>query len=151
MGKPQRERALEDNEAKAVNTFVRSSPQKLNLVAEMIRGKPVSRALAELTFSPKRAAAIVKKTLQSAIANAENNHSLDIDALVVAEAHVGKRMVLKRFQPRARGRAGRIEKFFSRLTIVVREIEIEDKPKKRRGFSARKDAGAASATPAAGE
>jgi len=123
MGKPKRERALGDDQAKAVNTIVRISPQKLNLLAQMIRGKKVERALAELTFSPKRAAIIVKQVLQSAVANAENNHDLDVDSLVVSEAFVGKRMVMKRFMPRARGRAGKIEKFFSQITVVVKEVE----------------------------
>ena len=123
MGKPKRERALKDHQAKAVNTIVRISPQKLNLLAQMIRGKHVERAKAELTFSPKRAALIVRQVLESAIANAENNHGLDVDSLVVAEAYVGKRMVMKRFMPRARGRAGKIEKFFSQITVVVKEVE----------------------------
>lgn len=123
MGKPSRERSLADNEARAVNRMLRVSPQKLNLVAEMIRGKKVGRALADLAFSRKRIAADVRKTLEAAIANAENNHDLDVDDLVVAEAHVGKNLVLKRGRPRARGRYGRILKPFSQLTIVVREIE----------------------------
>jgi len=123
MGKPKRERVLKDNEAQAVLRMVRTSPQKLNLVAQLIRGKKVSAALADLEFSHKRIAGAVKKTLQSAIANAENNHQLDVDNLVVAEAHVGKALVMKRFQPRARGRASRIEKPFSNLTVVVREVE----------------------------
>jgi len=116
-------RALKDNEAKAVCRMIRVSPQKLNLVAQLIRGKKVDRALADLTFSSKRIALDVKKTLESAIANAENNHSLDVDDLIVAEAFVGKALVMKRFQARARGRAGRVEKPFSNLTIVVREVE----------------------------
>ena len=123
MGKPKRERELKDNEARAVLRMIRVSPQKLNLVAAMIRGKKAATALADLTFSRKRIAGEVKKALQSAIANAENNHDLDVDALVVAEAHVGKAIVMKRFSPRARGRANRIEKQFSHLTIVVREIQ----------------------------
>ena len=123
MGKPKRERVLGDNEAKAVQRRIRVSPQKLNLVAGMIRGKKVSAALADLEFSRKRIAGQVRKTLESAIANAENNHDLDVDSLVVAEAHVGKALVMKRFKPRARGRVGRIMKPFSNLTIVVREIE----------------------------
>jgi large subunit ribosomal protein L22 len=123
MGKPKRERALNDNEAQAVQRMIRISPRKLNLVAAMIRGKKAATALAELTFSRKRIAGDVKKVLESAIANAENNHDLDVDALVVAEAHVGKALVMKRFSPRARGRANRIEKPFSHLTIVVREVE----------------------------
>ena len=123
MGKPKRERALASNEAQARMSTMHVSPQKLNLVARLIRGKKVSIALADLTFSRKRIAADVKKTLESAVANAENNHQLDVDALVVAEAHVGKSIVLKRFRARARGRVGRIQKRFSHLTIVVREIE----------------------------
>src|SRR3954454_11577419 len=122
MSKRARERALPDNEAKAVSKMMRVSPQKLNLVAQLIRGKKVASALADLEFSRKRIALDVKKALESAIANAENNHSLDVDDLVVAEAHVGKALVMKRFSPRARGRAGRIEKPFSNLTIVVREV-----------------------------
>ncbi|WP_428697519.1 50S ribosomal protein L22 [Stappia sp.] len=123
MGKPKGERALADNEAKAVARMLRVSPRKLNLVAASIRGKKVEKALADLTFSRKRISDDVKKALMSAIANAENNHDLDVDSLVVAEAHVGKAFVIKRFQARARGRVGRIEKPFSNLTIVVREVE----------------------------
>jgi len=123
MGKPSRERVLNDNEAKAVAHMVRISPRKLNLVAGLIRGKKASTALADLTFSRKRIAGTVKKLLESAIANAENNHDLDVDNLVVAEAFVGKALVMKRWSPRARGRAGRIEKPFSNMTIVVREVE----------------------------
>ena len=122
MSKAKNERGLADNEAKAVANMLRISPQKLNLLAQLIRGKKVERALADLEFSRKRIAVDVKKALESAIANAENNHSLDVDDLVVAEAHVGKALVMKRFSPRARGRAGRIEKPFSNLTIVVREV-----------------------------
>lgn len=123
MGKPKKERRLADNEAQAVTRNLRVSPQKLNLVAAMIRGKKVDKALADLTFSRKRIAVDVKKTLESAIANAENNHDLDVDQLVVAEAYVGKGLVMKRWRPRARGRVGRIMKPFSRLTVVVREVE----------------------------
>ncbi len=123
MGKRKRERVLNDNEAKAVQRMIRVSPQKLNLVAAMIRGKKVASALADLEFSRRRISGQVRKTLQSAIANAENNHDLDVDSLVVAEAHVGKALVMKRFKPRARGRASRITKPFSNLTIVVREVE----------------------------
>jgi large subunit ribosomal protein L22 len=122
MGKGKNERGLADNEAKAVARMLRVSPQKLNLLAQLIRGKKVERALADLEFSRKRIAIDVRKALESAIANAENNHSLDVDDLVVAEAHVGKALVMKRFHARARGRAGRIEKPFSNLTIVVREV-----------------------------
>lgn len=123
MGKRKRERTLKDNEALAMTRNLRISPQKLNLVAQMIRGQSVEKALADLTFSRKRIAGDVKKTLQSAIANAENNHDLDVDSLIVAEAYVGKNMVLKRWRPRARGRVGRIVKPFSQLTIVVREVQ----------------------------
>ena len=123
MGKPKTQRALKDNEAKAVLRMLRGSGQKLNLVAAMIRGKKVDKALAELSFSRKRIAGPVKKTLESAIANAENNHGLDTDALVVAEAYVGDSLVMKRFHARARGRASRVEKPFSHLTIVVRQVE----------------------------
>ncbi|MBX9992330.1 MULTISPECIES: 50S ribosomal protein L22 [Phreatobacter] len=123
MGKPATPRALGDNEAKAVARMLRVSPRKLNLVAALIRGKPVDTALADLEFSRKRIAGDVKKCLESAIANAENNHDLDVDDLVVAEAHVGKAFVMKRFHARARGRGARIEKPFSHLTIVVRQVE----------------------------
>ena len=123
MGKPKRERVLKDNEAQAVMRMLRVSPQKLNLVAGLIRGKKASVALADLEFSRKRIAGQVRKVLQSAIANAENNHDLDVDNLVVAEAHVGKALVMKRFSARARGRVGRIQKPFSNLTVVVREVE----------------------------
>jgi large subunit ribosomal protein L22 len=127
MSKPNTMRALKDNEAKAVAKMLRVSPQKLNLVAQLIRGKKVASALADLEFSRKRIAGEVRKTLESAIANAENNHSLDVDDLIVAEAFVGKALVMKRFHARARGRAGRVEKAFSHLTIVVREVEAEAK------------------------
>ncbi|MDO1584992.1 50S ribosomal protein L22 [Rhizobium oryzicola] len=123
MAKAKTERRLKDNEAQAVARSLRVSPQKLNLVAALIRGKKVDRALAELEFSRKRIAGQVRKTLESAIANAENNHDLDVDALVVSEAYVGKSMVMKRFHARGRGRASRIEKPFAHLTIVVREVE----------------------------
>jgi len=123
MGKPARERALKDNEARAVTRLMRVSPQKLNLLAQLIRGKKVERALADLTFSRKRVAKDVKKTLESAIANAENNHSLDVDALVVAEAYVGKNLVMKRIRARARGRAAPIEKPFAQITVVLRQVE----------------------------
>ncbi len=126
MGKPKAERRLAENEARAVLRTIRISPQKLNLVAAMIRGKKVSAALADLEFSRKRIAGTVKKTLESAIANAENNHDLDVDALVVAEAWVGKSITMKRFMARGRGRASRIEKPFSNLTIVVREVEEQE-------------------------
>ncbi len=123
MGKESLPRVLADNEAKCVARMLRVSPQKLNLLAQLIRGKKVEAALADLQFSRKRIAVEVRKALESAIANAENNHSLDVDDLMVAEAFVGKALVMKRFSPRARGRSGRIEKPFSNLTIVVREVE----------------------------
>ena len=123
MGKPKNPRRCAENEAMAVNRMLRVSPQKLDLVAELIRGKPVDKALHALAFSKRRVAGDVKKTLQSAVANAENNHGLDIDELVVAEAYVGKNLVLKRGRPRARGRFGRILKPFSQLTIKVRQVE----------------------------
>ena len=123
MGKRARERDLPENEAKAVSKMLRVSPQKLNLVAQLIRGKKVASALADLEFSRKRIAKDVRKCLESAIANAENNHDLDVDDLVVAEAHVGKALVIKRFSPRGRGRVGKILKPFSHLTIVVRQVE----------------------------
>jgi large subunit ribosomal protein L22 len=125
MSKKARERSLADNEAKAVARMLRVSPQKLNLLAQLIRGKKVASALADLEFSRKRIARDVRKCLESAIANAENNHDLDVDDLVVAEAHVGKALVLKRFTPRGRGRMGRIFKPFANLTIVVREVEAK--------------------------
>jgi large subunit ribosomal protein L22 len=121
MGKAATPRALPDNEAKAVARMLRVSPQKLNLLAQLIRGKKVSTALADLEFSRKRIAREVRKCLESAIANAENNHNLDVDDLVVKEAFVGKALVLKRFHARARGRGARILKPFANLTIVVRE------------------------------
>ena len=123
MSKEKRARALADNEAKAIAKMLRISPQKLNLVAGLIRGKKVASALADLQFSRKRIAVDVKKCLESAIANAENNHDLEVDDLIVAEAHVGKALVMKRFHARGRGRAGSILKPFSNLTIVVRQVE----------------------------
>lgn len=123
MGKAATKRRLPDNEAQAVGRMLRVSPQKLNLVAQLIRGKKVETALADLTFSRKRIAGDVKKVLQSAIANAENNHDLDVDDLVVSEAYVGKNLVMKRWHARARGRVGRIQKPFSQITIVVRQVE----------------------------
>ena len=125
MGKAKRERVLADNEARAVTRTIRTSPQKLNDVAAMIRGKKASKALADLEFSQRRIAGTVKKTLESAIANAENNHDLDVDSLIVAEAYVGKSITMKRFRVRGRGRTSRILKPFSHLTIVVREVEEE--------------------------
>jgi large subunit ribosomal protein L22 len=123
MGKKTRARALAENEAKAVARMLRVSPQKLNLLAQLIRGKKVSAALADLEFSRKRMARDVRKCLESAIANAENNHQLDVDELIVAQAHVGKALVMKRFHARGRGRMSPIHKPFANLTIVVREGE----------------------------
>lgn len=123
MGKPGFERKLADTEAVAIARHLRLSPRKLNLVAESIRGLSCDRALAELQFSRRRISNEVRKVLQSAIANAENNHQLDVDRLFVAEASVGKTLVIKRWRPRARGRVGRIEKPFSQLRLVVRERE----------------------------
>lgn len=123
MGQKKNARRFSDTEAMAKGRMIRTSPQKLNLVAQMIRGMPVEKALAELTFSRKRVAQNVKKVLESAIANAENNHDLDIDSLVVDKAYVGKNLVMKRWRARARGRVGRIQKPFSEITIVVKEVE----------------------------
>ena len=123
MGKPSRERPFAENEACALGRKIRTSPQKLNLVAQTIRGLEVEAALAELSYSKRRVAGLVKKVLQSAIANAENNHDLDVDALYVAEASVGKNMVMKRMRARARGRMARILKPFSEIRIVLRERE----------------------------
>src|ERR1700704_2319449 len=123
MSKEKHKRSLADNEAQAVARTLRISPQKLNLVAGLIRGKKVATALADLEFSRKRIARDVRKCLQSAISNAENNHDLDPDDLVVAEAFVGKAIVIKRSTPRGRGRVGRIFKPFANLTIVVRQVE----------------------------
>ena len=123
MSKPKTQRSLKDTEAKAVLRMLRTSSQKLNLVAAMIRGKKVDKALAELEFSRKRVSGAVKKTLESAIANAENNHGLDPDSLVVAECYVGDGLVMKRFMARGRGHAARMERPFSNLTIVVRQVE----------------------------
>ena len=123
MSKKSHPRVLAENEAKAVAKMLRVSPQKLNLLAQLIRGKKVAAALADLEFSRKRIARDVRKCLESAIANAENNHDLDVDSLVVAEAHVGPALMLKRWTPRGRGRMGKIRKRFSHLTIVVREVE----------------------------
>ena len=122
MSKKANPRRLADNEAKATIRMLRVSPQKLNLLAQLIRGKKVSTALADLQFSNKRISVEVKKALESAIANAENNHELDVDDLVVAQAYVGKDMVMKRFSPRARGRAGRIEKPFSKIKAILERI-----------------------------
>jgi large subunit ribosomal protein L22 len=130
MGKKSLARVLSDSQATAIGRGIRTSPRKLNLVAQTIRGKRVEAALAELSFSPRRVAHEVKKVLESAIANAENNHDLDVDDLVVTEASVGKNMVLKRFHARARGRGASIEKFFAQITIVVEEKPAEAAPKK---------------------
>ncbi len=123
MSKDNNPRRVADNEAMAKLRMLRTSPQKLNLVAGLIRGKKVGQALNDLTFSKKRIAEDVKKCLQSAIANAENNHNLDVDELVVAEAYCGKNLIMKRGRPRARGRFGKIIKPFSEITIVVRQVE----------------------------
>ena len=131
MGKDSRARVLADHQAMAIGRNIRVSPRKLNLVAQQIRGKKVDRALNELTFSEKRIARDVKKVLQSAVANAENNHDLDVDDLVVSQASVGKNLVMKRFHARARGNSGGVEKFFSQITIVVEEKrEAEQKEAK---------------------
>lgn len=127
MSKPKTPRRLKDNEAQAVTRLIRISPQKLNLLAQMIRGKKANAAVADLTFSQKRVSTQVLKTLKSAISNAENNHSLDIDRLIVAEAFVGKAMVLGRFHARGRGKAAAIQHTFSNLTIIVRQVEEEQK------------------------
>jgi large subunit ribosomal protein L22 len=128
VGKPARKRTLSDTQARAVGRSIRTSPRKLNLVAQSIRGQSAETALATLTFSPKRIAREVKKVLQSAIANAENNHDLDVDDLIVSEASVGRNLVMKRFHARARGRGARIEKPFAQVTIVVEEKQEEKKP-----------------------
>jgi large subunit ribosomal protein L22 len=142
MGKDARARVLADTQAKAVGRMIRVSPRKLNLVAQSIRGKKAEAALNELTFSQKRIAGAVKKVLQSAIANAENNHDLDVDNLVVTQASVGKNMVMKRFHARARGRGAGIEKFFSQITIVVEELKeaAEKKAKGKKKPAAKKAA-----------
>jgi large subunit ribosomal protein L22 len=129
MGKESRARVLKDHQAMAIGRNIRVSPRKLNLVAQTIRGKRVDHAINELTFSPKRIARDVKKILQSAIANAENNHDLDVDDLVVSQASVGKNLVMKRFHPRARGNSGMVEKFFSQITIVVEEKKRDEEKK----------------------
>jgi large subunit ribosomal protein L22 len=131
MGKPSHPRVLGDHEAKAIAKNIRISPQKLNLVAEMIRGKKVNAAIADLEFSRKRVAEHVRKCVISAVANAENNHGLDVDDLVVAEAFVGKNMVLKRFHARGRGRSSSIMRPFSQLTVIVRQVEQQEAVKKK--------------------
>ena len=137
MGKPKRERSLANNEAKAVTKTLRVSPRKLNLVAGLIRGKKVDHALADLEFSRKRIAQDVRKCVMSAVANAENNHGLDVNELIIAEAHVGKNLVMKRFHARGRGRAGGILRPFSQITVIVREKEEEKsaKPAKKKAAS----------------
>ncbi|MBR0658536.1 MULTISPECIES: 50S ribosomal protein L22 [Neoroseomonas] len=124
MSKPKHPRTLAETEAQAVTWNIRVSPRKLNLVAGMIRGKKAQDAVAQLTFSKRRIAVTVKKTLESAIANAENNHSLDVDRLVVSKAEVGRAQVMKRFHARGRGRASSVEKWFSHLKIVVAEQQL---------------------------
>lgn len=131
MGKPKRERSLPENEARAVTRNLRVSPQKLNLVAGLIRGKKVDTALADLEFSRKRIAQDVRKCVMSAVANAENNHGLDVNDLVVSEAHVGKNLVMKRWHARGRGRASGIMKPFSQITVIVRQPEEEKAEKKK--------------------
>ncbi len=131
MGKAKRERSLPDNEARAVVRNLRVSPRKLNLVAGLIRGKKVDHALADLEFSRKRIAQDVRKGVMSAVANAENNHNLDVNDLIVSEAWVGKNLVMKRFHARGRGRASSIMKPFSQITIIVRQTEDDGSKKKR--------------------
>ena len=144
MGKPSHERRLPDTEAQAVLKSLRISPQKLNLVAGLIRGKKVDQALAVLEFSEKRIAGDVRKCVMSAVANAENNHSLDVNDLIVAEAFVGKNLVMKRFHARGRGRGASIMKPFSQLTVIVRQVEEDKAEKKKAGKkSASKPAAAA--------
>ena len=138
MGKPARKRSLSDAQAKAIGRNIRTSPRKLNLVAQSIRGQTAEAALATLTFSPKRIARTVKKVLESAIANAENNHDLDVDSLFVSEASVGKNLTIKRFHARARGRGARIEKPFSQVTIIVSEREKAKKEETRKTSGAKR-------------
>ena len=140
MGKESRARVLADHQAMAIGRLIRISPRKLNLVAQSIRGKKAEAALNVLTFSPKRVAGAVKKVLQSAIANAENNHDLDVDSLFVKTACVGKNLVMKRFHARARGRGAGIEKPFSQITIVVEEKREEAEEKKSPAKGKRKPA-----------
>ena len=132
MGKPKRERSLSDSEAQAVARNLRVSPRKLNLVAGLIRGKTVDTALADLEFSRKRIAQDVRKCVMSAVANAENNHGLDVNELVVSEAFVGKNLIMRRFQARGRGRASTITKPFSQITVIVRQKAEEEGEEKRR-------------------
>jgi large subunit ribosomal protein L22 len=145
MSKPKHERGLDDSAAQAITRNIRVSPRKLNLVAAMIRGRPAQDAVAALTFSKKRIAGTVKKTLESAIANAENNHRLDVDQLVVSRAEVGRSIVMKRFHARGRGRASRVEKWFSHLKIVVAEREGDLRPARGDDRKARRAAAAAPA------
>ena len=152
MGKDSRARVLPDTEAKAIGKMLRTSPRKLNLVAQSIRGKSAEAALNELTFSPKRIAKAVKKVLQSAIANAENNHDLDVDDLVVKEASVGKNLVMKRFHARARGRGARVERPFSQVTIIVeekRETAPVEKPAPKKAKAEKSEGKASGKKPAA--
>ena len=146
MGKPSHERRLANNEAQAVVRSLRVSPQKLNLVATMIRGKKVDKAMAELEFSQKRIAVDVRKCVMSAVANAENNHGLDVNELVVAEAYVGKNLTLKRFHARGRGRGSQILKPFAQLTVVVRQVEEEEKAEKAKPAAKKPAAKAAGKT-----
>ncbi|MBC7831932.1 MAG: 50S ribosomal protein L22 [Hyphomicrobium sp.] len=132
MGKPKRERSLSDSEAQAVARNLRVSPRKLNLVAGLIRGKKVDTALADLEFSRKRIAQDVRKCVMSAVANAENNHGLDVNELVVSEAFVGKNLIMRRFQARGRGRASSITKPFSQITVIVRQKAEEEGEEKRK-------------------
>ena len=138
MGKPKTPRRLKDNEAQAVLRNLRTSPQKLNLLAQLIRGKKIDQALADLQFSHKRIATDVRKLVMSAVANAENNHNLDVNDLVISEAFVGKNLVMKRYRPRARGRMNQILKPFSMMTVIVREVE--DQPAAKSGKSSAKGA-----------
>jgi large subunit ribosomal protein L22 len=140
MSKAASPRRVAENEALARSESIRTSPLKLNLVAALIRGKPAGQALADLTYSRRRVAGEVKKVLQAAIANAENNHQLDVDKLYVSQATVGKSMVMKRFHTRGRGRSSRIEKFFSKLTVVVREREQQEKPARTTKPAGKKEA-----------
>ena len=150
MGKPSHPRVLANNEAKAITKNLRVSPQKLNLVAGMIRGKKVEQALADLEFSRKRIALDVRKCVMSAVANAENNHGLDVNALVVAEAWVGKNLVMKRFAARGRGRSSSIMKPFSEITVIVRQKDEgpDDKAKSKKGAKSAKSGGDKTATTA---
>jgi len=138
MGKAKRERTLGENEARAVARNLRVSPQKLNLLAQLIRGKKVDTALADLEFSRKRIAQDVRKCVMSAVANAENNHGLDVNDLVVAQAHVGKNLVMRRFHARGRGRMSPIEKPFAQLTVVVKEIAVDASEASERAQSGQK-------------